>query len=128
MIIFVSPPVRVGQGLQQDIRGGLPADKIRGEPEVCLENAAPRTVQELGELLSEVSLILNKLLKRLVLPLDLVDIILEGLIPGTNVVNNIRSSCEGSIISGPNKIFLTDLTTCGRGSVSVKTPDQCQSA
>ena len=86
--------MRVGQGLKQDIRGGLAADKLRGEPEVCLENAAPRAVQELGELLPEVSLVLDKLLKRLLLLLDLVDIILEGLVPGADIVNNIGGSCE----------------------------------
>ena len=86
--------MRVGQGLKQHIRGGLAADKVRGKPEVCLENATPRAVQELGELLPEVSLVLDKLLKRLLLPLDLVDIILEGLVPGADVVNNIRGSCE----------------------------------
>ena len=86
--------MRVRQGLEQDIRGGLAADKLRGEPEVCLENAAPRAVQELGELLPKVSLVLDKLLKRLLLLLDLVDIILEGLVPGADIVNNIGGSCE----------------------------------
>ena len=86
--------MRVGKGLKQDIRGGLTADKVRGKPEVCLEYAAPRAVQELGELLPEVSLVLDKLLKRLLLPLDLVDIILEGLVPGADIVNNIGGSCE----------------------------------
>ena len=86
--------MRVGQGLEQDIRGGLAADKVRGKPEVCLENAAPRAVQELGEFLPEVSLVLDKLLKRLLLPLDLVDIILKGLVPGADIVNNIGGSCK----------------------------------
>ena len=94
--------MRVGQGLEQDIRGGLAANQVRGKPEVCLENAAPGAVEELGELLSEVSLILDKLLKRLLLPLDLVDIVLEGLVPGADVVNHIRSRCENKIRRSSN--------------------------
>ena len=84
--------MRVGQGLEQNIRRRLAADEVRGEPEVCLENAAPRAVEELGELLPEVCLVLDELLKWRLLPLDLVDIILESLVPGIDVVNHFRGS------------------------------------